>query len=116
MLSSGQNTWTWRSYLKNNIEAERRAQLANGGIPILLVGRQVRWEVPEVLSWAQCFGMYTTAVVGSHFMEMVKELLAYQTTIISEARRCGGRGWLLYNASFCKQVKFFESVNFSRVN
>ena len=102
--------------LKDNIEAERRrAQLANGGTPIQVAGRQTRREVPDVLSWAQCFGMYT-AVVGSRFPEKVKELLAYQTTIISEARRCGGRGWLLYDAAFRQQVRSFESVDFSRVN
>ena len=59
--------------------------------------------------------MYT-AVVGSHFPEKVRELLAYQTTTISEARRCGGRGWLLYDAAFRQQVRSFDSVDFSKVN
>ena len=36
--------------------------------------------------------------------------------MISEARRCGGRGWLLYDSAFRQQVVSLESANFGRLN
>ena len=53
--------------------------------------------VPDLLSWVQCFSVYT-AVVASAFPERVHELLPYQTLIICEIRRCGRKGWLAYDS------------------
>lgn len=36
--------------------------------------------------------------------------------MIREVRRCGGRGWLLYDAAFRQQVVSFEAVDFSKIN
>ena len=33
----------------------------------------------------------------------LNDMLAYQASIISEHRRCGGRGWLLYDSAFQQQ-------------
>lgn len=60
-------------------------------------------EVPDILSWVQCFSIYT-AVIASKFPERVQKSLAYQTLIVREARRCGGRGWLSYDALFRQQM------------
>ncbi len=79
------------------------------------MGRVTRREVPDVLSWLQCFTTYA-AVVTARYPEKIRELLAYQAMIISEARRCGGRGWLLYDAAFRQQIRSFETVDFSRIN
>ena len=62
-----------------------------------------RREVPDLLSWVQCFSIYT-AVVASKYPERVHKLMAYQTLIVREARRCGGKGWLSYDSSFCQQM------------
>ena len=43
------------------------------------------------------------AVLCSSYQEKVQELYAYQT-IVREARRCGGKGWLLYDQMFRQQA------------
>ena len=32
------------------------------------------------------------------------------------ARRCGGRGWSLYDAAFRQQITSYEVANFARIN
>ena len=61
-----------------------------------------RREVPDILSWVQCFGVYT-AVVASKYPHTHK-ILAYHTLMVQEARRCGGRGWLTYDCFFRQQM------------
>ena len=41
---------------------------------------------------------------------------AYQALMITEARRCGGRGWLLYDATFRQQAASRDNADFSRLN
>ena len=102
--------------LKDNMEAERRRWRAEGGQPQgHFTQRTPRREIPDVLSWLQCFNLYA-AVVTSEHPEKTRELLAYQALMISEARRCGGRGWLLYDAAFRQQIRSFDSVDFAKVN
>ena len=62
-----------------------------------------RREVPDLLSWVQCFGVYM-AVVVRRYLVRVKKLLAYQTLIILEPRRCCGRGWLSCDSYFQRQM------------
>ena len=95
--------------LQDNLEAQRRAGAASSSTPPTPMSRR------EVLSWVQCFGTYM-AVVTSKFPHRIKELLAYQTLIVREARRCGGKGWLAYDAHFCQQVVGNESADWSRLN
>ena len=102
--------------LKDNLEAERRRFVAEGtGGMSHFTNRQSRREVPDILSWLHCFSLYA-AVVTSKYPEKTKELLAYQATIIAEARRCGGRGWALYDAHFRQQMASLESADFSKIN
>ena len=89
--------------LRDNLEAQRRAALQE---TLATPGPSMpcpRREVPDILSWVQCFSIYT-AVIASKFPERVQKLLAYQTLIVREARRCGGRGWLSYDAFFRQQM------------
>lgn len=91
--------------LRDNLEALRRGGLhdsATSGEPSSSTSRPRR-EVPDLLSWVQCFGIYM-AVVASRYPERVKKLLAYQTLIVWEARRCGGKGWLSYDSYFRQQM------------
>ena len=101
--------------LKDNMEVERR-RAAQGGEgsahPPERVGRR---EVPDLLSWLHCYSLFAAIVCESHPAK-VKEMWAYQATMIAEARRCGGRGWLIYDSTFRQQMPSLEAGNFSQIN
>ena len=59
-----------------------------------------RREVPDLLRWIQCFGVFTS-VVCAKAPERVTPLLAYQTMLVREARQCG---WQAYDSMFRKQA------------
>lgn len=80
--------------LRDNMEAERR-RAGSGSDATMGASRR---DIPDILSWLHSFSLYA-AVVGSRYPRKSKELLAYQALIISEHRRCGGRGWLLYDTA-----------------
>ena len=71
--------------------------------------------MPDILSWLQCFSLYA-AVVGAHYPEKARELLAYQSLIIAEHRRCGGEGWLLYEMAFHQRISNIKEADFSKLN
>ena len=105
--------------LKDNMELERR-RAACGGEPSQghLAGRTGRREVPDVMSWLHSFSLYA-AIMWERHPQKVKEMWAYQATMIAEARRCGGRGWLLYDSAFRQQAAAstsMDKVDFSRIN
>lgn len=97
--------------LKDNVEAERRRlAVGDGG-----VSRVSRREVPDFESWLQCFSSYA-AIVATQHPHKARELWAYQALMIAEHRKCGGRGWLLYDAAFRQQIASLEATDFSKVN
>ena len=59
--------------------------------------------MPDLLSWITCFGIYAS-VICDKSLGKAKQLLAYQTLIVREARRCGGKGWQTYDSMFRQQV------------
>ena len=78
--------------LRDNMELERRRDTREVSSNAFGLNQQPnRREVPDLLSWVQCFGMYA-AVLSSNYPEKVHELYAYQTMIVREASRCGGKG------------------------
>ncbi len=97
--------------LKDNVEAERR-RLAAGESGKM--SRSSRREVPDMESWLQCFSSYA-AVVCAKYPQKAQDLWAYQAFIIAEHRKCGGRGWLLYDSAFRQQISLAEA-NFAKVN
>ena len=101
--------------LKDNMEVERRRAAEGETSQALLGQRGSRREVPDMLSWLQCFSAYA-AVLCSQYPEKAKELWAYQATMISEHRRCGGKGWSVYDALFRQQITSMETVDFSKIN
>ena len=102
--------------LRDNLEAQRRAASMAQSPPMsAATPTKHRREIPDLLSWVQCFGTYM-AVLTSKFPQHMKELLAYQTLIVREARRCGGKGWLAYDSYFRQQVVGDESADWSRLN
>lgn len=72
--------------LRDNMEWRRR-QSTSG----FKSGSASRWEVPDLLSWRTCLGIYAS-VICDKSPEIAKQLLAYKTLIVCEARRCGSKG------------------------
>lgn len=101
--------------LKDNMEMERRRYLTEGRSNASFPHSQSRREVPDLLSWLHCFSMWA-AVVSAEHPQKVRELWAYQATIIAEARRCGGRGWALYDSGFRQQISSISGTDFSKIN
>ena len=61
--------------LRDNIEAERRRSKENGASTSNVQAAQSRREEPDILSWVQCFGMYTAIVLQVN-PEKSQQLLA----------------------------------------
>ena len=102
--------------LRDNLEAQRRvSSLPNPQTVSSANPAKLRREIPDLLSWVQCFGTYM-AVVTSKYPERMRQLLAYQTLMVREARRCGGKGWLAYDSYFRQQVVGDEKADWSRLN
>lgn len=101
--------------LRDNIEADRRH--TRDGNASTSVGQQAqnRQKVPDILSCIQCFGVYACIMAAAH-PEKVQQLLAYQTTVVWEARRCGGTGWQAYDTMFRQQVASDLKSDWSKLN
>ena len=59
--------------------------------------------------------MYACVVVAQK-PEKIHQLLAYQTMVVREARRCGGTGWQTYDIMFRQQVANDEEADWSKLN
>ena len=99
--------------LRDNIEAERR-RTKDGGTGGY-TSSQSRREVPDILSWIQCFGTYA-CIVAAVQPEKTQQLLAYQTMVLREARGCGGTGWQAYDTMFRQQVSNDPKSDWSKLN
>ena len=88
--------------LRDNLEALRRGTLQDPTATDTPQAKRPRREVPDLLSWVQCFGTFM-AVVASKQPVKLRQLLAYQTLIVREGRRCGGRGWPAYDTMFASK-------------
>ena len=98
--------------LKDNMEVARRRAVSEAEEGRVRINRH---EIPDMLSWLQCFSLYT-AVVGNKFPEKVQDRWAYQATIIAKHRWSGGKGWRLYDAGFWQQIVSIESAEFRKLN
>ena len=96
--------------LRDNMEMEHRQPSDAQGI-----GRQGRREMPDILSWITCFGMYVS-VLCDKYPDKVRQMFAYQTIMVREARRCGGKGWLAYDMMFRQQAANNPKVDWSVIN
>lgn len=101
--------------LRDNMEAERRHTRSQSGETNNNGNTSARREIPDLLSWIQCFGMYT-AVVASRSPERMQPMLAYQTMMVREARRRGGKGWLNYDTMFRQQAAITPFYDWSKLN
>lgn len=104
--------------LRDNMEAERR-RAKEGGSSCSSSGLQPlpsrRELVPDILSWIQCLGVYACIVANVH-PEKVQQLLAYQTMLVHEARRCSGNGWQIYDTMFWQKVANDSQADGSKLN
>lgn len=96
--------------LRDNMELQRRQ--ADDSQNQIKANRR---EVPDLLSWITCFGTYASVVCSKH-PHWIRELLAYQTILVREARRCGGKGWQAYDAMFHQQAAHNPKVDWSVLN
>ena len=103
--------------LKDNLEAEwcRYSQEWKDGQPQFGQLPCYRREVPDMLSWLNCFSLYAAVITGKYPYK-ARELGAYQAMMVSEQRRCRGRGWLLYDSGFRQQILSLEETDFSKLN
>ena len=101
--------------LRDNVEAVRRGSLQEGPIASQPHTKKTRREVPDLLSWVQCFGTYM-GVIASKYPSWVYQFFAYQTLIVREARRCGGNSWQTYDSMFRQQVVGQANADWSKLN
>lgn len=72
-------------------------------------------EVPDILSWIQCFGIYTS-VIASIFPKKMLHMLPYHTMVVRESRRCSSRGWVAYDTAFRQQVATDHTYDWFQLN
>ena len=72
-------------------------------------------EIPDLLSWVSCFGVYVAVLTSKH-PNMTKQLLDYQTMIIREAWWCRGNGWLQYDSFFQQKVAGTVDADWTELN
>ena len=97
--------------LRDNLEVQRREASQEQQQSTPPAHRHQR-EIPDLLSWVSCFGVYAAILVGKH-PNMTKCLLVYQTM---EARRCGGSGWWQYDSCFRQQVAGNPEADWATLN
>ena len=78
--------------LKDNMEAERRRHSSNADAMQGHLGQpSARREVPDLMSWLQCFSSYAAVVCSKH-PEKTRELWAYQQGRSKQFRSGPARG------------------------
>ena len=109
--------------LKENLEADRGRSAQDGGATATALvcsawmsGRASgRREVPDIISWIQCFAHYA-CVLGEAHPTKSRELWAYMSLIVREARRCGGNGWREYDSMFRQQAASAMELEWSKLD
>ena len=99
--------------LQDNIEAARRQ--GNQPAPSTRGTKHPRREVPDILSWLQCFGAYASSITHKQ-PGRVRMLWAYQTTIVRETLCCGGQGWRAYDTMFRQLAASSPKVDWVKIN
>jgi hypothetical protein len=56
------------------------------------------------------------AVTCANDPAKTREMWAYQSLMIGEARRCGGRGWAMYDSAFRQQMASRGDGDFASLN
>ena len=77
--------------------------------------RELSHDQNGLLAWSVCFSTFA-AILGQKYPGKLKELLAYQATVIIEASRFNGRGWLPYDKMFRENVAKHPDTDWSSIN
>ena len=77
--------------------------------------RELSHDQNGLMAWSVCFSTFA-AIIGQKHPHKVKELLAYQATIVIEALRFNGRGWLPYDKMFRENVAKHPDTDWSTIN
>ena len=77
--------------------------------------RELTHDQGGLLAWSVCFCTYA-AIVGQKYPLKLKELLAYHATIVIEALRFNGRGWLPYDKMFREHVAKHPDTDWAQIN
>ena len=77
--------------------------------------RELSHDQNGLLAWSVCFSTFA-AILGQKHPGKLKELLAYQATVIIEASRFNGRGWLPYDKMFRENVAKHPDTDWSSIN
>ena len=72
--------------LRDNLEAQRRGNLQDASAIDLSQSKRACQEIPDLLSWVQCFGTHL-AVSATKYPDRLWHLLAYQTLVVRKARQ-----------------------------
>ena len=101
--------------LRDNLEAQHRGNLQDASAIDLSQSKRARREIPDLLSWVQCFGTCLAEIATKH-PDRLWQLLAYQMLVVRKAHRCGGQDWLAYDTTFRQQVVGDEQADWSKLN
>ena len=106
--------------LPDNLELARRASESTSNSTSSSCSRSARrrelgHDLNGLLAWSVCFTTYS-AIVGQKHPKKMKELLAYQATVIIEALRFNGRGWLPYDKMFREHIAKHPDTDWSIIN
>ncbi len=64
---------------------------------------QTRKLIPDMATWIQCFGLFTTAVARRH-PERVPDLMAYMAIIAKASQKYKWPSWIIYDQYFRLEV------------
>ena len=77
--------------------------------------RELSHDQNGLMVWLVCFSTFA-AIIGQKHPHKLKELLAYQATIIIEALRFNGKGWLPCDKMFRENVAKHPDTDWSSIN
>ena len=69
--------------------------------------------MPDALTWARSFCLYTGIVVSAH-PSKARDLLAYLATLLAGAEK--GDWWRAYDSRFCQQLPALELAEFGNLD
>lgn len=84
---------------------EKMAQTFDGQIVVVQAAdlMQLRLLIPNLATWMQCFGLFTTAVVRRK-PERVPDLMAYMSVIAKASQKYKWPSWIIYDQNFRLEI------------
>ena len=104
-----------REFLADNIALLHQLESIQGTAPVAHIGpsRPRLREVSTLSTWTYCFLGYMAVLTSD---DKTRTQLAYARTIIREAQRHGGTGWLDYDRTFRQQAASDVSLQWNHLS